>query len=744
MGAAARAVLSIPRVESGAPLLAGSAITSSLGLVFWIVAARQFTSAQVGLGSVVVTTTVLLAHVAQLGFPAGLARYLPSAGREPIGLIARSYAVTGGLGLVGSVVFVAGVPLWAPALDGLRSSPGSIAVFVLGSGFTTLVLLQRSVLVGLRLAPWAPVESSALGLLQIGLLVPMASLGSEFGVSVAWIGPIVVVVVIVNWLIARRVRDEWDVSVRAVAIPVRQVLRFSFTDWAAGTPRTVAIGVIPLLVLAELGSRETAHYLAAWTLAYCLFLLATAIGDAVAGPLGLAISLPLVLLVAVFAPVPLLMFGPEYADGATWALRLLLVAVPAAAVTRRFAGRLRDERRIGAVFALELTVSASAMLLGWLLLAPLGVAGVGLAWLLVLVVAAVVAIVVDTVWWWLPRFDPRRVTDVERRVATARRLAMRLPSLRLDRRVRENLRHRYTSRPSWRRVGLSDDLQTVAVAGSDGRPPLIVELARTEWGNELLARRRRNVAQLVDIDGIPSLRPLLPYPIDHDLSGELHAMIESAISGRSGDAVAAAAGPDDVVGATIAALGVMHDSSGGWLILDHDRLDRWVSEPLRALGAAIEMPAGDLDAIDRRLRDALTGVAVPCARLHGNLVLENLLFDRSGKLAGVGKWEWSDVGPVFLDRAALALGSLLVDAGTDIGHVVVDLLDDPQRLLAHRALTGTPALNVDAQVLVVLAWLHRLRPDLGAGTGAKPSQFWVARNVTPVLEHPAMAALPTG
>ena len=67
-------------------------------------------------------------------------------------------------------MFVVGVPLWAPALGGLRSSPGLIALFVLGTGFWVLFLLEDSVLVGLRLASWVPAENGAFGLLKVALL----------------------------------------------------------------------------------------------------------------------------------------------------------------------------------------------------------------------------------------------------------------------------------------------------------------------------------------------------------------------------------------------------------------------------------------------------------------------------------------------------------------------------------------------------------------------------------------------
>jgi O-antigen/teichoic acid export membrane protein len=749
----------MPLIQSGISLIASSIVTSGLGFIFWIVAARQFTSAQLGIGSAVITAMILLTEFAQLGLKTGLVKFLPTAGTGTRGLIARSYGIAIAVAFGGAIIFLAGIPLWSPALADLRASPALSALFVLGTMFWVLFLLEDSVLVGLRMAPWVPVENGMFGLFKIVLLFPLAAASGDFGVFVAWVVPVFVVVFAVNVLIARRL-DRTDTDAGPTndkpSTAMRDVVRYSLVDWAATASRMVVIGVLPLIVLAQLGSSQSAYYFLAWTIAFSVYLLSANVGDALvaeasydednvdrhtlhSGLLSMAISIPIVLAAAVLAPIVLRAFGTEYADEATTVLRLLLVGALPNVVTRTFIGKLRAERRMRAVFVYEFLLSLGVLVLGWLLLPPLGIVGLGVAWLVVLSIAAIYAIAAESVWWWAPRLEAGRLVELERRVEPVRRLTWRLPSHRLDPDVRRSLRDRYTSRPRWRRVGLTPDLQTIAVAGCDGRPPLTIELARTSWGNEMLARRSTIVAELADVDGIASLRPLLPYPIDHDVTGERHFMIESAISGRRGT-VAVAEDHDEVVDEATGALAVLYEATGGWVTFDQKRLQRFVSLPLRQLGDTVSLPSDDLAAVEQMLCDAFDGIAVPSARQHGNLVLENLLFDRSGKLAGLINWEWSDVGPVFLDRSAIALSATLVRSGTDVGPLVVELLDEPDRLLSHRALGGTSLPSVDPKLLVLLAWLHRLRPTLGASGTRAPTQLWVARNVTPVIKHPIMSA----
>ena len=156
----------MPLIQSGISLIASSIVTSGLGFVFWIVAARQFSSAQLGIGSAVITAMILLAEFAQLGLRTGLVRFVPTAGSGARQLIARSYGIAAGFALLGAVVFVVGIPLWAPALAALRASPQLITLFVFATACWVLFLLEDSVLVGLRLAPWVPVENGLFGSAQ--------------------------------------------------------------------------------------------------------------------------------------------------------------------------------------------------------------------------------------------------------------------------------------------------------------------------------------------------------------------------------------------------------------------------------------------------------------------------------------------------------------------------------------------------------------------------------------------------
>ena len=74
-----------PMRRASYALILGTGITSALGLLFWALAARWLTPAEVGIGAALVSATTLLANFSTLGLRNGLVRFLPEAGPRPAG-----------------------------------------------------------------------------------------------------------------------------------------------------------------------------------------------------------------------------------------------------------------------------------------------------------------------------------------------------------------------------------------------------------------------------------------------------------------------------------------------------------------------------------------------------------------------------------------------------------------------------------------------------------------------------------
>jgi len=70
-----------PQNRDGMALVLSSAISSAVGLLYWVVAARMFDPTTVGINTTVVSTLGLLGIIAQLNLGSAMLRFVPVVGR---------------------------------------------------------------------------------------------------------------------------------------------------------------------------------------------------------------------------------------------------------------------------------------------------------------------------------------------------------------------------------------------------------------------------------------------------------------------------------------------------------------------------------------------------------------------------------------------------------------------------------------------------------------------------------------
>src|SRR3979411_1237239 len=86
--------LATPLYRNGYALMLSSATTSTLGVGYWILAARMYKTADVGLNSASISAMLFLAGVSQLNLMSALLRFLPGAGRATMRFLAYAYLIS--------------------------------------------------------------------------------------------------------------------------------------------------------------------------------------------------------------------------------------------------------------------------------------------------------------------------------------------------------------------------------------------------------------------------------------------------------------------------------------------------------------------------------------------------------------------------------------------------------------------------------------------------------------------------
>ena len=163
--------------------------------------------------------------------------------------------------------------------------------------------------------------------------------------------------------------------------------------------------LLPLLIIARLDKASAAYFGVVWVIIVALDLITVNLGIAlmVEGAIDRAalrsaaatvvrrlalILVPAVVVLLLFAPLVLSIYGRDYAVHGSGLLRLLGVAVLARAVTSFYIALCRVERRVSRIALAQGALFVSIISLSWWLMGHLGINGVGVAYLISQVVVA--------------------------------------------------------------------------------------------------------------------------------------------------------------------------------------------------------------------------------------------------------------------------------------------------------------------------------------------------------------------
>jgi O-antigen/teichoic acid export membrane protein len=403
-------------------LVLSSALSSGIGMLFWVLAARLFDPATVGVNATAVSAMTLLSTAAQLNLGNAMLRFVPVAGRGTRALVAGCYAVGVGAAAAAGAVFALGAPLWAPDLVTAFGHAGLIAFFLVSTPIGTMFVMQDYLLPALGRARVVPLENLVFSVLKIVLLVAVAGSGVVVGLAWSWVAATAVVVVAISVYLLRvlpparaggSAQPGTEVQrpevrrpeVRRPAVTAREIAHFVRADYAGTVFWLMALFGLQLVVLARLGPEAAATYNMVWQIGYALYLVVNGMGQSLVAHVAaepqrldaardgmvtkaLTLIVPVVIVVSPASYLVLSIFGRSYAeDGAELLVLLLVSAVPnvvtAAAV---WAARVRRDTRV--LFGLPAAISTTVIAGSWVLMPVMGVLGTGVAWLVAQTVAA--------------------------------------------------------------------------------------------------------------------------------------------------------------------------------------------------------------------------------------------------------------------------------------------------------------------------------------------------------------------
>lgn len=373
--------------------LLSTGIQAGLGFAFWIIAARIFSTPDVGRATSLISATAFIGNIALFGLNSTLMRYLATTRHRDL-LVTVSVVVVGVGGTIMALAYVIALPLIAPHLRFMDARIVFAIAFIVLTGATTVNKLTDYIFIASRRTGVNAFVDGGIGGVVRLLLLPVLAFSGTIGLYCAsGIGSLLVAAVSIVMIGTHlHCRPRFKGAVKELM----PLFKFSGANYLGNIFNLAPILVVTLIVLDRLGTSAAAYYYMAFQIANLLYSGAYAVEENFlaegahdeeqlrhlmwrAAKLLAMMAIPAAIGGALLAHWIMLVFGHAYAIHGSGALEIMaLGAIPIAAqnwliTVLRLTGQLMAITLSNLVYAIGICGGA------WFL-APHGLTMIGAAW----------------------------------------------------------------------------------------------------------------------------------------------------------------------------------------------------------------------------------------------------------------------------------------------------------------------------------------------------------------------------
>lgn len=768
-----------PLLLNGYALVANAGLSAVLGIVFWMAATRLYSQENVGLAAALITSMTTISYFAQMNLSSFLTRFLPASGSGAGPLIAKTYGISGAASILVATVFALGIGHFAEPLDFIRDNPAALVFFVVATVFWSLFALQDAALSGLRRSALVPVENTAYAVLKIALLIGLglAAFSTPLGIFLAWSIPLVPVVIVTNLIIWKGLPDAREENGRR-GPGLGRAAQFVGWDFLGSLALGSGFGLATLVVTARAGAEATAVYQLAWSFTYSIYLLGRAmsvslVAEGANQPVrlrrltadSLAHSLFLVLgavvVIMLFAPWIMGLFGPDYVKEGAPVLRVLVLSCLPWAVTTIFCAVARVQHQTRSVAVVQIgtlvvLAAVSAMLVG-----DHGAIGVAFGWLVahtVVLAGIVLRTVVREGWFgpidWLLALAGSAMRMVQSLPAATLPFASRRQEQPLPPEILAVIGRTPLRTMTMLRLDGSLTDSNVILFRSEGILRAVLKYSGTGRGIAELERNASVLKSLAEHEEIRGFSAMLPVIMAEERWDKGYCTVETAVSGTEGRSLLREGrNLSSAMASAVRTLSELHRLTARTGILDEDWAKGWIDGPTDTIRRVVRRggpgAAPSLDRLRADLRAVFVGREARIGLGHGDAWLGNMFFvsgeGGTGATQTSGLIDWGGSRPDALaavDACHLALTLRMERRGEEMGTVVSDLLQggawSPDEMDCFNA--GGLAADFGAgpdqglpRGILVLTWLSHVSTVIAKSDRARLNLFWSIVNVDRVL-----------
>ena len=376
-------------------LILNAGIGSIFGFIFWVIVARHYTPSDVGLASVIVSASVMIATISNFGFNIAIIRYLPSAKEKTNKLINSFMTVAGSTSVILSLMFLINVDFISKSLTFLHSSYWYNLSFIVFTFCFLLVLMQDSIFIARRRSEYIILKNLILGT-RIIFPVFLLSFGA-IGIFVSYGIAYMIVMLISTFFLMPHAIQDYVPKLTVDKLLITEAFHFSIGNYIAGFFEVAPGLLLPIIIANALDPESTAYFYIAWTIASIVYVIPRSIamslfaegshkGIEFSAELKKSIKLIVILILPAFIAIfvggdkLLYLFGKDYSLETFELLRILALSTFPLAINVVFIAIWRIEKKVVSIVFINIFIAISTVVVGYFFAPNFGIIGFGMAW----------------------------------------------------------------------------------------------------------------------------------------------------------------------------------------------------------------------------------------------------------------------------------------------------------------------------------------------------------------------------
>ena len=381
-------------------IMGSTVITSGIGYLYWIVAARIYSPRDIGLASAFISMMTLISTVTNIGIGYALVQILPrrEAGYAWSVTLNASIAVGILTSLLGGFIGAIALPYLSPQFSLAKDDIPFTLTFIMGVVAWTVTVLLDQTFVAERATSNMAMRNTVFAVLKLLLMVILVQIGA-LGILASWVFAAVATVIFAGLVLIPRLKRDYRLTICGIPEQIRPMLSLFAGHHFVSIGGMLPMYLLPVFVAIRLSVTDNAYFYTTWMVTSIFFIVSPSVATALFSETSHEMSdimrkarSSLMIILMLLAPILLacflgghyilLFFGPSYPQHGFSLLMLLALSAVPDAITNIYVSLLRAQKRLRMAASLNLGMAAITLVLGWTLLPVLGIIGAGWACLI--------------------------------------------------------------------------------------------------------------------------------------------------------------------------------------------------------------------------------------------------------------------------------------------------------------------------------------------------------------------------